>query len=80
MEGKGKIERTARGGLKEFAEMLLKYPCNYLLFLKPIKGKVFALSPKPRPSWGLCRGGGLVSVFTVCLSLRELLLAAGRET
>ena len=28
--------------------MLLKYPCNWLLFLKLIKGKVFGLSLKPR--------------------------------
>ena len=37
-----------------------------MLFLKLIKGKVFALSPKPRPSWRLCHGDGPVSVFTVC--------------
>ena len=29
------------------------------MFLKLVKGKIFAFSPKPRPSWGLCRGDGL---------------------
>ena len=49
------------------------------MFLKLIKGKIFALSPKPRPIWGLCLRDGLVSVFTVCLSLCGLLLAAGEK-
>ena len=49
------------------------------MFLKLIKGKVSALPPKHRPIWGLCHGDGLVSVFTVCLSLCGLLLAAGEK-
>ena len=48
-----------------------------MLFLKLVKRKVFALSPKPKPSWGLCLGDGLVNVFTACLSLGGYLLAAG---
>ena len=43
------------------------------------RDRALALSPKPRPIWGLCHGDGLVSVFTVCLSLRGLLLVAGEK-
>ena len=50
------------------------------MFLKLIKGKIFALSPKPRPIWGLYHRDGLVSVFTVCLLLRGLLLVAGEKS